>query len=93
MALLRVTAAVALAFAALPSASHAASAAVTPDEPWVVFEAAPGEVNRLLIEVSTSSRAVRLSDPGVAIAAGPGCLADAAGRVTCQLDAFSLEGR
>jgi hypothetical protein len=86
VALLRVTAAVALAFAALPSTSQAASAAVSPDERWVVFEAAPSEVNRLLIEVSTSSRAVRLSDPGVAIAAGPGCQADAAGRVTCQLD-------
>lgn len=86
MAVLRVTAAVVLVCAALPSASHAASVAVSPDDPWVVFEAVPGEANRLLIEVSTSSRAVRFSDPGVAIAAGSGCQADATGRVTCQLD-------
>jgi RTX calcium-binding nonapeptide repeat (4 copies) len=84
---LRVTAAVVLALAALPSVSHAASASVDPDERWVVFEAGPGEANRLLIEVSTSSRAVRLSDPGVAVAAGPGCQTDAAERVVCQLGA------
>jgi hypothetical protein len=83
----RAVAAVALALAALPSASYAASAqtVVSADKRWVVFEAAPGEANRLLIEVSTNSRAVRLSDPGVPIAAGPGCQTDATGRVACQL--------
>ena len=52
-----------------------------------MVRAGPGGVNRLLIEASTSSRAVRLSDSGVAIAAGAGCHADASGRVVCQLDA------
>jgi hypothetical protein len=81
-------AAVAVALSALPTASYAASAqtVVGPDQRWVVFAAAPGEVNRLLIEVSPDSRAVRLTDPGVAIAVGAGCQADAAGRVVCQLD-------
>lgn len=81
-----VAAAVVLALAALPSVSYGASAHTSADKRWVVFESAGREVNRLLIEVSTSSRAVRLSDPGVAIAAGPGCQTDATGRVTCQLD-------
>jgi hypothetical protein len=79
-------AAIVLALAALPSASYAAGVHTSPGKRWVVFESAAGESNRLLIEVSTTSRAVRVSDPGVAIAAGPGCQADAAGRVTCQLD-------
>ena len=87
MAVIRATAAIVLALAALPSVAQAATATVSADERWVVFEAGPGEVNRLLIEVSTSSRAVRLSDSGVAIAAGTGCQADSSGRVVCQLDA------
>lgn len=85
---IRVLAVVAAALAVLPAASYAASAGtvVGPDKSWVVFQAAPGEVNRLLIEVSTDSRAVRLSDSGAGITAGAGCEADAAGRVVCQLD-------
>jgi hypothetical protein len=84
--MLRVTAAVVLALAGLPAVSHAATATVDPDERWVVFHAAPGEVNRLLIEISTTGRVVRLSDAGAAIAAGPGCQADSAGRVLCQIE-------
>lgn len=79
---------VAVALTALPAASYAASAqtVVGPDKLWVVFDAAPGERNQLLIEVSSDSRTVRLSDRGAAIAAGPGCQADAIGRVLCRLE-------
>jgi RTX calcium-binding nonapeptide repeat (4 copies) len=84
---LRVAAITLAALAALPAVSYAASASVDEGKRWVVFEAGPGERNRLVIEVSTSSRTVRLSDTGVgALTAGPGCQTDPAGRVVCQLD-------
>ena len=58
-----------------PASSLAASAHtfVSGQKREVRYAASPGETNRLLVQVSSSSRLVRLTDDGAPVTAGPGC--------------------
>jgi len=77
-----------LALLAFPAASPAGTASTVSsgDRQRVLYDAAPGEANELLVEVSRNSRAVRLTDGGAAIAVGPGCEAQSDARVVCRLN-------
>ncbi len=78
-----------LLLGAHPAVSTAATAStlVSGEKRWVVFEAGPGESNRLLVEASSTGRLIRLTDAGAEIAAGPGCETDPQGRVLCSISA------
>jgi Ca2+-binding RTX toxin-like protein len=73
--------------AALPADSLAAGAStfVSGQKHEVRYNAASGETNRLLVQVSTTSRLVRLTDEGAAISAGPGCESVSPNRVDCRI--------
>jgi hypothetical protein len=71
----------------LPADSLAASAEtfVSGQKHEVRYRAAPGETNRLLVQVSTTSRLVRLTDDSAEIAPGPGCDSVSPNSVDCRI--------
>lgn len=73
--------------AAIPADALAAEAEtfVSGDKHEVRYRAAAGEVNRLLVQVSTTSRLVRLTDDGAAISPGPGCESVSPNSVDCRI--------
>jgi RTX calcium-binding nonapeptide repeat (4 copies) len=77
-----------LALSALPAESLAASAetVVSGEKRWVLYTAAPGEANQLLVEASTNGQAVRFTDPGAAIEPGSGCESAPGDRVVCRIE-------
>ena len=81
-----------IALAALPAGSLAATASTLVDgqRRWVLYDAGAGEVNDLLVQVSRSSRTVRLQDTGAAIEAGPGCRSVPPTWVYCSLDGLRV---
>lgn len=50
-----------------------------------IYEAAAGEANRLVVQVSTTSRLVRFSDQGATISPGSGCTSVSANTVDCRI--------
>jgi Ca2+-binding RTX toxin-like protein len=73
--------------AAVPADALAAGAQtfVSGDKHEVRYSAAAGETNRLLVQVSTTSRLVRLTDEGAAISPGSGCESVSANSVDCRI--------
>lgn len=73
--------------AVFPASSPAASAETFVSGPKheVRYRAALGEVNRLLVQVSTTSRLVRLTDDGAEIKPGPGCESVSPSSVDCRI--------
>jgi hypothetical protein len=51
----------------------------------MIYEAAAGEANRLVVQVSTTSRLVRFSDQGATISSGSGCMSVSANTVDCRI--------
>jgi Ca2+-binding RTX toxin-like protein len=72
------------ALAPVASAGEA-STLVSGDKRWVTYDAAPGEENQLLVQVSVGSTLVRLADTGGDVSAGPGCELDPQGRALCRI--------
>jgi Ca2+-binding RTX toxin-like protein len=71
--------------AAAPAFGATAGTVVDDERRWVVYDAGPGEVNRLVIETSIGGSAVRLTDSGAAISVGEGCELDDQGRAVCRI--------
>ena len=82
----------------LPSAAHAGSAQVgsrstdnrySPSEPALVFVAAAGERNQIVVvrDATSAPASVLLRDTGAPVLAGPGCDAVDARTVRCRVDA------
>jgi hypothetical protein len=78
-------ASVSLFAAAAPAFGATAGTVVDDERRWVVYDAGPREVNRLLIETSRRGSLVRLTDPGATIAVGEGCELDSEGRALCRI--------
>lgn len=78
---------IAALMAAVPADALAADAQtfVSGDKHEVRYRAAAGETNRLLVQVSTASRLVRLTDQGAAISPGPGCESVSPNSVDCRI--------
>jgi hypothetical protein len=70
-----------------PASSLAASAHtfVSGKKHEVRYTASPGETNQLLVQVSSSSRLVRLTDDGAQVTAGPGCQNVSVNVVECTI--------
>ena len=71
--------------AAAPAFGSTAGTVVDDERRWVVYDAAPGEVNQLRIETSPGGSLVLLTDPGAAISVGEGCELDVEGRALCRV--------
>jgi hypothetical protein len=72
---------------ALPAESFGATAhtLVSGQRHWVLYDAAVGEKNRVVVRISPTSRGVRFTDAGANITPGAGCHSVSAHAVACQI--------